>query len=57
MSEATRHVGKLMVNGALLHYERRGSGPALVFIPGGLADSAHYAEVAQLLAGRRSTNF
>jgi pimeloyl-ACP methyl ester carboxylesterase len=50
MSEATRHAGKLAVNGALLHYERRGSGPALVFIPGGLADSAHYADVAQLLA-------
>ncbi|GIH17990.1 alpha/beta fold hydrolase [Rugosimonospora africana] len=39
-----------MVNGARLHYELRGTGPALAFVPGGLVDSAHYAEVAGLLA-------
>jgi acetyltransferase/esterase len=49
--QATTHVGNLTVNGARLYYEQRGTGPGLVFIPGGLVDSAHYAEVAELLAG------
>lgn len=39
-----------MVNGTRLYHERRGSGPALVFIPGGLVDSAHFTEVADLLS-------
>jgi pimeloyl-ACP methyl ester carboxylesterase len=38
------------VNGARLYYEERGSGPPLVFIPGGSVDSSHYAAVADLLA-------
>ncbi|HEX6444468.1 MAG TPA: alpha/beta hydrolase [Streptosporangiales bacterium] len=35
---------------ARLHCEIRGSGPGLVFVPGGLVDSAHFAELATLLA-------
>jgi pimeloyl-ACP methyl ester carboxylesterase len=49
-AESDVRVGYLAVNGARLYYERRGAGPALVFIPGGLVDSAHFAEVAEILA-------
>jgi pimeloyl-ACP methyl ester carboxylesterase len=42
--------GQLAVNGARIHYERQGSGDPLLFIPGGLVDSAHLAEVAGVLA-------
>lgn len=33
-----------------LHVERRGDGPALLFIPGGGVDASHFADVASLLA-------
>ena len=42
--------GQIAVNGARLYYERRGAGPALVFVPGGLVDSGHFVQVAELLA-------
>jgi pimeloyl-ACP methyl ester carboxylesterase len=40
------------VPGARLHYEVRGSGPALLLIPGGAADSAGFAPLATALADR-----
>jgi acetyltransferase/esterase len=40
---------------ARLHCEIRGSGPGLVFVPGGLVDSAHFAELATLLADTFTT--
>jgi pimeloyl-ACP methyl ester carboxylesterase len=41
--------GHVEVNAAL-HYEERGAGPSLLFIPGGTVDAAHYAPVAERLA-------
>lgn len=38
------------VNGARLHYEERGAGRPLLFIPGGSVDATHYAAVADRLA-------
>jgi pimeloyl-ACP methyl ester carboxylesterase len=44
-------VSLVEANGAKLHVERRGGGPAtILFIPGGLVDSTHFAAVAELLA-------
>ena len=37
-------------DGARLHVERRGSGPALLMISGGGGDAARYTAVARLLA-------
>lgn len=45
-------VQTLTAPGARLHYEVRGSGPALLFIPGGNGDGDVYAGVAELLADR-----
>ncbi|MCX5199494.1 alpha/beta hydrolase [Streptomyces sp. NBC_00249] len=42
--------GTLKVPGATLYYERRGSGPVLLLIPGGGADAGLYAGVAGDLA-------
>lgn len=39
-----------LVNGANIYYERRGSGPTLLFICGAFADVDHFATVADLLA-------
>ncbi|ARF58814.1 alpha/beta fold hydrolase [Streptomyces gilvosporeus] len=44
--------GTLKVPGATLHYERRGSGPVLLLIPGGAADAGLYAGMADDLAAR-----
>lgn len=42
----------LKVPGATLHYERRGTGPLLLIIPGGPQDAGVFAELAALLADR-----
>lgn len=39
------------VNGATLYYERRGTGPAVLFISGATGDAGHFYQVADLLAG------
>ncbi|MGI5226990.1 alpha/beta fold hydrolase [Actinoallomurus sp. CA-142502] len=44
--------GTLKVPGATLHYEKRGSGPVLLMIPGGAADAGLYAGMAADLATR-----
>lgn len=38
------------VNGTQLYYERRGSGPSVLFIPGATGDAGHFTRVAELLA-------
>lgn len=52
MSKAAAEVETLMleVPGARLHYEVRGSGPVLLCIPGGPADSGAFSKLAQQLA-------
>lgn len=44
--------GRLAVPGAVLHYEVRGCGPALLIIPTGNGDAAPSAPLADALAGR-----
>lgn len=44
--------GTLRVPGATLHYEKRGSGPVLLLIPGGAADAGLYEGMAADLAAR-----
>ncbi|HEV7627239.1 MAG TPA: alpha/beta hydrolase, partial [Streptomyces sp.] len=46
----TATTGTLKVPGATLHYERRGSGPVLLLIPGGAADAGVYEGMAPHLA-------
>lgn len=41
----------LEVNGARLYHEIRGTGPAVLFIPGATGDGGHFERVASLLAG------
>ena len=48
-SIASPRVGFTQVNGARLYFEERGSGTALVFIPGGTVDAKHFADVAEAL--------
>lgn len=48
MPTATAHV--LDVPGARLHYEVQGSGPVLLMIPGGAADSGMFAAISPLMA-------
>ncbi len=51
MSQAADvQVGQVEVKGARLHYEQRGAGLPVMFVPGGGVDSAHFAAVAQVLA-------
>ena len=38
------------VNGTQLYYERRGSGPCVLFISGATGDAGHFTRVAELLA-------
>jgi len=45
----------LEVNGTSLYYEVRGSGPAVVFIPGALGDAGYFTQVAEELADEFST--
>ncbi len=47
--------GMLEANGTRLYYERRGSGPPLLFISGASGDAADHAGVAELLAGGFTT--
>lgn len=42
--------GMVTVNGAELYYERRGSGPPVLFISGATGDAGHFTQVASLLA-------
>ncbi|MEU5189479.1 alpha/beta fold hydrolase [Streptomyces klenkii] len=46
--------GTLDVPGATLHYEKRGSGPLLLLIPGGGADAGMFTAMAPALATRRT---
>lgn len=55
MDTDTLAVGTLKVPGATLRYERRGSGPVLLLIPGGGADAALFAAVAPGLAAAGHT--
>lgn len=48
----TPAAGTLAVPGARLYYERRGSGPVLLMIPGGAGDAGLYAGMAPGLAER-----
>ncbi|GHF67154.1 hydrolase [Streptomyces mashuensis] len=50
MNEPT--TGTLTVPGATLYYERRGSGPLLLLIPGGAGDAGLYTAMARQLAAR-----
>ncbi|GAA0297900.1 alpha/beta hydrolase [Streptomyces polychromogenes] len=51
----TPTTGTLEVPGATLYYERRGSGPVLLLIPGGGADAGLYAGMAPALAAAGRT--
>lgn len=42
--------GVIRTDGADIYYERRGSGPALLLVPGGVADAGSYSVIADLLA-------
>ncbi|HEV7651951.1 MAG TPA: alpha/beta hydrolase [Actinophytocola sp.] len=50
MTTATTRTGTIRADGAHLYYERRGSGPALLMIPGGGGDASHFTDVADRLA-------
>jgi len=39
-------------NGATLYYERRGSGPSILFVSGATGDAGHWTGVADVLASR-----
>jgi pimeloyl-ACP methyl ester carboxylesterase len=43
-------MGSISANDTTLYYERRGSGPSLVFISGATGDAGHWAAVADVLA-------
>ncbi len=47
--------GMIEANGASLYYEKRGRGPALLFISGAAGDAADHASTAELLAGEFTT--
>ena len=42
--------GLVRVDGASIYYERRGDGPALLLISGGMGEADHYSRAADLLA-------
>jgi pimeloyl-ACP methyl ester carboxylesterase len=48
-------MGALDVPGATLYYEKRGSGPLLVFVAGGNGDAGPFGGVARILADRYTT--
>lgn len=50
--DMTYTVDRVRVDGAVLHAETTGAGPALVLISGGGGDAEMYADVVPLLAGR-----
>ena len=43
-------MGLIEANGATLYYERRGSGPTVLFISGATGDAGHWTEVGHILA-------
>ena len=43
-------MGWIEANGATLYYERRGSGPTVLFISGATGDAGHWTEVGNILA-------
>jgi pimeloyl-ACP methyl ester carboxylesterase len=43
-------MSSVAVNGTTLYYERRGEGPAVLFISGATGDAGHWTEVADALA-------
>jgi pimeloyl-ACP methyl ester carboxylesterase len=47
--------GMIEANGASLYYERRGSGPGLLFISGASGDATDHAPVAEILAREFTT--
>ncbi len=47
--------GTIPVNGVELYYERRGSGPSVLFIPGATGDGGHFQHVAATLADEFTT--
>ena len=54
-STGTVKTGLIEVNGTSLYYEVRGSGPAVLFIPGALGDAGYFTQVAEELADEFST--
>ncbi|HEX6356433.1 alpha/beta fold hydrolase [Actinophytocola sp.] len=48
--ERTVHSGMFDVDGAQLHYEQRGAGPALLLIPGAGGDAGYFARIAEELS-------
>jgi pimeloyl-ACP methyl ester carboxylesterase len=51
-TQTTAAIAMLRVPGARLYYEVRGSGPALLCIPGGPTDAGIFSDVAERLADR-----
>lgn len=51
MTAPRPHSRLVDVGGVQLYTERRGAGPALLFIPGGGMDATHFTKVAATLAG------
>ncbi|NBE93306.1 MULTISPECIES: alpha/beta fold hydrolase [unclassified Nonomuraea] len=47
--------GHLQTGGARIYHEVRGSGPVLVFVPGGGVDATHFETIASLLADTYTT--
>lgn len=55
MKIATSSKGTAQVNGVELYYERRGSGPPVLFIAGATGDGGHFEHVAEALADEFTT--
>ncbi len=55
MQILNQHVGTARANGTELYYERRGSGPPVLFIPGATGDAGHFEPVAEALSGEFTT--
>jgi pimeloyl-ACP methyl ester carboxylesterase len=43
-------VSSVAVNGIRIYYEKRGSGPAVLFVSGATGDAGHWTTVADILA-------
>jgi pimeloyl-ACP methyl ester carboxylesterase len=55
MQVPTPSKGMAQVNGTELYYERRGSGPSVLFIAGATGDGGHFERVAEALADEFTT--
>lgn len=55
MQTLNQHAGTVRANGTELYYERRGSGPPVVFISGATGDAGHFERVAAALDGDFTT--